>query len=215
MNIVIFGTGGHAKVVADIVEKEGIHRIVGLVSQDGRPGNFIPGYEVIAGNSGFHKVIKKVRARGAIVALGNAAQRMELVKRIGGKLEFVTAIHPAAVIDKSVRIGAGTVVMAGVVINSSTVTGRHCILNTSCSVDHDCRIGDYTHICPGCHIAGYVNIGRECWIGIGSTIIDHLSVGDQAFVGAGSVVAKAVGRNMRVCGNPARKFKSSGDKKRD
>lgn len=206
MNIVLFGTGGHAKVVADIVEKEGIHRIAGLVSQDGIPGDFVPGYEVIASNSNFEKISKKIGARGAIVALGDTYQRMNLVKKIIGRLEFVTAIHPSAIINESVKIVPGTVVMAGVIINASTSIGSHCILNTSCSIDHDCKIGDYTHICPGCHIAGHVNIGRECWIGIGSTIIDHISIGNRVKVGAGSVLVNDIDNDRKVHGNPARNF---------
>lgn len=206
MDIVLFGTGGHAKVVADIVEQEGLHRILGLVSEDGIPGNFVTGYDVIASNANFEKVIKKIMAKGAIVALGDTHHRINLVKKIAGKLEFVNAIHPSAIINKSVRIGDGTVVMAGVIINASTLIGNHCILNTSCSIDHDCKVGDYTHICPGCHIAGHVSIGRECWIGIGSTLIDHIKIGDKVEAGAGSVVIDDINKGVRVWGNPARKY---------
>jgi len=207
MDIVLFGTGGHAKVIADIVEKEGKHHIIGLISQDGVSGDFIPPYKVIGSNANFDEVIKKVKAKGAIVALGDIPHRKNLVDKINGKLEFITAVHPDAVIAKSMRIGVGTVVMAGVVINGSSVIGNHCIVNTSCSIDHDCNIGDYTHICPGCHIAGRVNIGRECWIGIGSTVIDHLNISDRVKAGAGSVIVNDIGADMQICGNPAKSFK--------
>jgi hypothetical protein len=30
-SIVLFGSGGHAKVVADIIEKEGLSQIIGLI----------------------------------------------------------------------------------------------------------------------------------------------------------------------------------------
>lgn len=41
MNILLFGAGGHCKVITDIIEKEGVHKIVGLVSQDGIKGNYV------------------------------------------------------------------------------------------------------------------------------------------------------------------------------
>ncbi|MBU1147949.1 MAG: acetyltransferase [Candidatus Omnitrophica bacterium] len=204
MNILLFGTGGHAKVVADIVEQQSIYNIVGLVSQDGASGDFIPGYDVVASNSNFEHIIKKVGARGAIVALGNADYRKSLVKKISGYLEFASAIHPLAIIDKSVSMGIGTTVMAGVVVNASTSIGDHCILNTSSSVDHDCKIGDFSHICPGSHIGGHVNIGSECWIGIGSILVDHINIGDKAIVGAGSVVINNIKSGAKVFGAPAK-----------
>lgn len=206
MNIVLFGTGGHAKVVADIVEQENKHRILGLVSEDGIAGDFVSGYDVIASNSNFEKIIGKIGVKGAIVALGDTRQRIRLVKKISGKLQFVTAIHPSAIINKSVRIGEGTVVMAGVIINASTLIGSHCIINTASSIDHDSTVGDYTHVCPGCHIAGHVDIGRECWLGIGSTLIDHIKIHDNVELGAGSVVIDDINKGIRAWGNPARKY---------
>ena len=206
MNILLFGTGGHAKVVASIVEQEGVHRIVGLVSHDGISGDFVPAYEVVASNDNFEEISDRVGAKGAIVALGSAYHRMKLVSLIIGHLEFVSAIHPSAIIDKSVSVGPGTVVMAGVVVNSSTSIGAHCILNTTCSIDHDCKIGDFTHICPGSHIAGHVDIGRECLMAIGSAVIDHVTIGDRVVVGAGSSVVCDIHSDMKVVGVPARNF---------
>ena len=110
MNIVLFGTGGHAKVVADIVRRQGVHQVVGLVSSDGVAGDFVPGCDVIADNDNFMSAIDKAGAQGAIVALGNINVRMSLVEKIKKHLEFVTAVHPSAIIDPTVNIGLGTVV---------------------------------------------------------------------------------------------------------
>ena len=204
LNIVLFGTGGHAKVVADIVRRQGVHQVVGLVSSDGVAGDFVPGCDVIADNDNFMSAIDKAGAQGAIVALGNINVKMSLVEKIKEHLEFVTAVHPSAIIDPTVNIGLGTVVMPSAVINASTLIGSHCIINTACSIDHDCSIGDYTHICPGVNIAGHVNIGREVWIGIGSVLIDQITIGERVVTGAGSVVVAPVGSDMKIRGVPAK-----------
>ena len=57
-------------------------------------------------------------------------------KRIQEMLDkkcIVTLIHPDAVIAEDVKIGIGTMVMAGAVINLGTRIGQGCIINTCSS----------------------------------------------------------------------------------
>ena len=49
-----------------------------------------------------------------------------------------------------------------------------------------------------------VSIGRNCWIGINSTILPGVKLGDNTIVGAGSVVTKSFEGKCVVCGNPAK-----------
>ncbi|WP_226086129.1 hypothetical protein [Mesobacillus sp. S13] len=46
-NIVIFGSGGHSKVIIDIVEEMGIYKIVGLIDGSKEVGAEVLGYKVI------------------------------------------------------------------------------------------------------------------------------------------------------------------------
>jgi len=198
MNIVLFGTGGHAKVVAEIVQLQGLHRMVGLVSEDGRPGDFIEGLEVIASNQNFGEVLPGYDVRGAIIALGLNKHRMHLSELIGGSLEFVNAVHPSATVSRQAGLGPGTVVMAGAVINPGTRIGAHCIINTASSIDHDCTVGDFTHVCPGALVAGHVDIAVGCWLGIGSIVSDHINIGERAFLSAGARAVQDVPPDSRL-----------------
>ncbi|MFG6426409.1 MAG: galactoside O-acetyltransferase [Muribaculaceae bacterium] len=49
-----------------------------------------------------------------------------------------------------------------------------------------------------------IYIGKNVWIGAGSTILPGVTVGDNAVVGAGSVVTKDVPPSTIVTGNPAK-----------
>lgn len=49
-------------------------------------------------------------------------------------------------------------------------------------------------MCGNCHV------GRESFIGAGSTVIQEVSVGDHTVVGAGSRVLANVGDDMKVYG---------------
>ena len=53
-----------------------------------------------------------------------------------------------------------------------------------------------------------VHIGKNAWIGAGSTILPGVTVGDYAVVGAGSIVTKDVPAWTIVAGNPARVIKT-------
>ena len=138
MDIVIFGTGVHAKVVIDIIEKAAEHRIVGLLSSNLSKGESFFGYPVIGNDQGF--LLNPGTVRAGIVAIGDNWIRCKIVKNIKKHIpdfHFVKAIHPFTAIGREVHIGAGTVVCAGAVINPATKIGEHCILNTKSSVDHD------------------------------------------------------------------------------
>jgi len=51
-------------------------------------------------------------------------------------------------------------------------------------------------------------IGRNCFIGVRSTILPGIKIGDEVIVGAGTVVTKDVPSNCVVVGNPGRIVKT-------
>ena len=127
------------------------------------------------------------------IAIGNNQIRKKIsMLLLDNNIKPVSLIHPSAVIDDTVQIGYGVVVMANAVINADTMIGNNVIINTASSIDHDCIINDYVHISPGVHIAGNVHIGEKSWLCIGSTIINNITVGADIIVGAGSVVIQNI-----------------------
>lgn len=53
-------------------------------------------------------------------------------------------------------------------------------------------------------VTGPVEIGDECWIGEGVTIMPGVKIGNKAIIGAGSVVNRDVPAYTIAVGNPAR-----------
>ena len=51
-------------------------------------------------------------------------------------------------------------------------------------------------------------IGKNCFIGVGATILPGVKIGDQVIIGASSVVTKDIPSNSVAVGNPARVIKS-------
>lgn len=203
--VVVYGAGGHGKVILDILERDDGVQIEGLLDDDASraDGEFF-GYPILGGGEALQR-IRMSGVVGAIVAIGDNETRERLAVRVEASgLELITALHPAAQIARGVKIGAGSAVMAGAVINADTVLGRNSIVNTGATVDHDCRLGGCVHLAPGVHLAGGVRIGRHAHVGMGSVILQGLSVGHHVTVGAGSVVVCDLPPNATAIGVPAR-----------
>ena len=123
-------------------------------------------------------------------------------------MKLYTAIHPSAIIAEDVKIGTGSVIMAGVVINPGTVIGKNCIINTCSSLDHDNLLEDYVHISPGAHLAGTVTIKEGTWICTGAIVKNNITIGKNNIIGAGGVVIKdIIEENGTYIGVPARRIK--------
>jgi acetyltransferase-like isoleucine patch superfamily enzyme len=59
-------------------------------------------------------------------------------------------------------------------------------------------------VASGATVSGMVRVGRACYLGAGSHVIQRAAVGDGALVGMGAVVTRDVAANAVVVGNPAR-----------
>lgn len=194
--LIIIGASGHGKVIADIAIKNGYEEIFFL--DDNEDLKECAGFPVV----GKTKDAKRING-DKIVAIGNSKIREQIQKELDN---VVTLIHPDAVISRRVRIGLGTVVMAGAVINSDTVIGNGCIINTCSSVDHDCVVGDFSHVSVGAHIAGTVKIGSNTWIGVGATISNNISICSNSMIGAGTVVIRNIKESGTYVGVPAKEM---------
>lgn len=203
--LVVFGAGGHAKVVIDIIEQQGSYEITGLLDDDPKyQGQRVFGYPVL-GTRADLPVLISAQLHHAVVAIGDNTDRAAVARhldQLGWRL--ASAVHPRASIGRGVNIGPGSVVMAGCVVNADAYLGAQVIVNTGATVDHDCRIEDNVHIAPGCHLCGNVGVGRGSLLGAGATVTPGVRIGSKAIVGAGSTVIHDVADEARVSGSPAR-----------
>lgn len=200
-DVIIIGAGGHAKVIADIIYKSG-DNLIGFL--DDNLAN--KGKEIYLGKKviGTTKDIEIYNKNYFIIGIGNNSIRKKINNE--NNLKLYTAIHPSAIIAEDVKIGTGSVIMAGVVINPGTVIGKNCIINTCSSLDHDNLLEDYVHISPGAHLAGTVTIKEGTWICTGAIVKNNITIGKNNIIGAGGVVIKdIIEENTTYIGVPARR----------
>lgn len=189
----LFGAGGHAKVIMDIIEARG--HTTGFLYDDAPHCDIIHGRPVLKAD--------EANVEGPlIISIGSNIVRKIVSKRY--PLHYTTAVHPATSVSEYASLGCGTVVMQGAVIQADAVIGRHCIVNTGASVDHECRIGDFVHISPHATLCGNVSVGEGSLIGAGAIVTPGIRIGRWAVIGAGSVVVRDVPDGATAYGNPCR-----------
>lgn len=198
--LLLLGASGHGKVVADIAQKNNYQEICFL--DDRTDIDHCLQYPIV----GPIEVLCDYPDYDVFVSIGNTSVRKQLLEMCFEKNRSVpTLIHPCAVIGPDVKIGSGSVIMAGAVINASSKIGTGCIINTGATIDHDNLIYDYTHISVGSHLCGRVSIGSGTWIGAGSCVSNNISICSNCTIGAGAVVVKNITEPGIYIGVPARK----------
>lgn len=189
----LFGAGGHAKVIMDIINAQGDR--IGCIYDDAPHCSGIHGVPV-------HKSDEMEMTGQWIVSIGSNRIRKLISERYA--LEYGRAIYPGATVSPTATIGVGTVVMQNALIQADVNIGNHCIINSGASVDHECRIGDYAHISPHATLCGNVEVGEGAWIGAGAIVIPGIKIGRWSTIGAGSVVIRDIPDGCKAYGNPCR-----------
>ena len=204
--LIIIGAGGHGKVIADIALKIGY---TDIVFADDNAVGYCMGFPIICKSINLEQ--QNDGKTDFIVAVGNN----EIRKRIAEQhnLNWITLIHPSAQIGTSVKIGVGTVVMAGAVINSCATIGDHCIVNTCAVVEHDNRINSYVHISPNAALGGTVSVGEGTHIGIGASVKNNIEICKNCTIGAGAVVVNNIVKESVYIEIPAKKSGGGGNPK--
>ena len=201
--LVILGTGGHAKVVIEMLEQVGEVRIAGCTGVLPAQTEIL-GYPILGDDSTLAALLKS-GIDHAFIAIGDNALRLKLLKltrSLGFKL--VNAVSPHAVVSPRAIIGEGVAIMSGAVINVDAKIGDCAIVNTGATIDHDCVLGAGCHIGPGVNLAGCVTLREGAFLGVGCCVIPHVSIGAWTVVGAGGVVISDLPEKVLAVGVPAR-----------
>ena len=203
-SLLVFGAGGHGKVVAETAKSSGEWNRIAFVD-DKYPGlDEVAGFAVIGSIE--DGMDMKDSFSSAIVAIGDNSLRVRLAEELfSGGFNVPVILHPTAVVAETASIGRGSVVLANSVVQSNASLGRSVILNTLSSIDHDCQIGNGVHLSPGTHLGGDVRIGDNTFLGVGVSVIRGIEIGGNTVIGGGAVVVKNIEPNIVAFGVPAEK----------
>ena len=192
-DIILIGFGGHARSVADCIERQKRYRIAGYTEKEKKETRY--------SYLGTDDMLPELYYSGIHYAfvcvgyLGKGNIRNELyarLKNIGFKLPII--IDPSAIVSDTAQIGEGTFIGKDAVINAEAKIRKMAIINTKVLIEHECMVGDFSHIAVGAVLCGQVTVGRETLVGANATVIQGVNVPAHAIVAAGETIR----RNYRV-----------------
>lgn len=197
--VLVLGTGGHAKVAADILLEMG-HEVIGFLDDNSeRHGRQVLGFPVVGSIGSW----RDLGADALALGIGANAIREKLMSE-HSDADFITLIHPRATVSRFAKVGEGTMIAFGACVGPDASIGRGSIINTCASVDHDCIVGDFAHIAVGATLAGHVEVGRLALVGAGCATRPSVKIGDGAVIGAGAAIVRDIPAGVTAVGVPAR-----------
>ena len=155
--LVILGSGGYGRTVADVAEQLGYNTIF---LDDADPAHPLLTFQSYIDEHTFF-----------IPAFGNNAFRLEWINRIednGGQLAAL--IHPTAYVSHTAIINPGTVILPHAIVNTDVAISCGCIINLGAIIDHGCVLEEGVHIAPGAVIKGENRIEKCSKIEAGEVV---------------------------------------------
>jgi sugar O-acyltransferase (sialic acid O-acetyltransferase NeuD family) len=158
--------------------------------------------------------VESVRDRDAFVAVctgrpDNYFSRKRIVVRLGLERDrYATIVHPSCALAADTKVGAGSVLLAGVVATSDVIVGEHVAVMPQVVLTHDDRIGDYATLGAGVRLGGGASIEEGAYVGAGAMAHQNVTIGRWALLGMGSVALRDVPCAEGWAGVPARKLRA-------
>ena len=141
--IIIIGTGGHSKVVLDVLLKRGL-KVLGFVSLDKKAGSFFCDYKILGGDNVIDSYkSSEISLVNGVGVIAKDKRRWSISKEFRAKgFSVLSIIDPSAIIASDVTLDEGVHIMAGVIIQSGTSVGSDTIINSGGIIDPV----SYTHL---------------------------------------------------------------------
>lgn len=206
MKLLIYGAGGLAKEVYDIVARtysdkyEKIYFIDDFVEES----NFYLS-ETIHFDSILNMFKDEMDSLEGVVAVGEPSYREMLTKKFeDAGVSMATIIDKTALISPTAKIEKGSIICEFATIHANVYIGHSCLIQPYCDVGHDIVFGDFSVMSSNCAPGGASIFGKRVYMGMNATSKEKISIGDDAIVGMGAVVFRDVDSGATVVGNPAR-----------
>jgi UDP-N-acetylbacillosamine N-acetyltransferase len=203
--LLVFGCGGHGKVVADAALAAGVDVLAFADDDPAALDRVVLGLRVVTVGLDGAAAFCKTNAADLVLALGDNRRRAHAFdKALTLGVRMATIVHPSAVVAKTASVGTGTVIFARAVVNPDCRIGDDVIVNTAASLDHDNVIGTHAHISPGAVLGGTVSVGEGTHVGIGASVRNNVAIGAWSLIGAGAAVVGDIPDDVVAYGVPAR-----------
>jgi sugar O-acyltransferase (sialic acid O-acetyltransferase NeuD family) len=199
--LLILGTGPHAREIADIVARinhvQETWNLVGFASStDDKVGEERQGLPVFGSSQVWESYPE---------ALVIAEPEWPCKSRIP-RHRLASLIDPSSFVSTSARIGLGCIIYPHCFVGTDARIGDFLFCLAGSVINHEDVIDDGVTITSSVVVAGNVHVEADCYLGQSCTIRELTTIGRGSLIGMGSVVLSDVAPNSVMVGNPARKL---------
>ncbi len=203
--ILIVGAGGFGRESLQWARDawpEHAGRIAGFLSSD---------EDVLAGFDGYPDMLGRpddyCPAPGdyLLLAIGLPYVRRQVAESLLDRgAEFLTLVHPTAIVAASARIGTGAIVCPYAIASDSCRVGPFAIMNYHASLGHDASAGDFAVLSPYATLGGHAHIEEDVFLGLHASVGPGKTVGARSKVSANSCVLTNAASDSLIFGVPGR-----------
>ncbi|CAN5472303.1 hypothetical protein BH10ACT4_BH10ACT4_06870 [soil metagenome] len=205
-DLLLIAASGLAREV--LSADQGDHNIVGILDDDPTlAGTVVGGVAVLGGVE-----LALHRDEALLICVGPGSGRQKIATRLAGlgvdEARFATLIDRSVRVPPGCRVGAGSILLAGVVLTADVTVGRHVVAMPQVILTHDDRVGDFATLAAHATLGGSVSVGEAAYLGMSCSVRQGVSIGAEATVGMGAVVLTDVPDGETWAGVPARALPS-------
>lgn len=204
VSLVLIGATGLAREVLAVECASG--RYDDAVVVDDRPalwGSEIHGATVI----GPLAAAVPAQTGDLVVCAEHPVERQEVAERLfalGVAADrWTTVIHPSIDVPPTCTVGAGSILLAGVVLTADVQLHRHVVVMPNAVLSYDTLVWDHAMIGAGAALGGDVRVGQAATVGMNASVRSGVRIGSDATLGMGSVLLEDLPPGETWAGVPA------------
>jgi sugar O-acyltransferase (sialic acid O-acetyltransferase NeuD family) len=190
-NLIIFGTGKYAEVVAHYLLAQGLYRIAAFTVD----ANYIlKDYLLRRPVLPFEGIEEKFPPAEytMFVALGyqnlNELRAAKYRTAKAKRYKLISYVDPRAAVGGSV--GDNCLILEHNSVQPTARIGSNVSLWGGNHIGHHSEVGDHCFLAGQVTVGGNTKIGQRCFIGMNATIGHGITVGRESFIGAGALITR-------------------------
>ena len=205
--LLLIGASGLAREVLSVLRGNDDPHVIYVVDDQAElAGTALDGVLIVGGLS----QVAHHPTADLLICVGSGAARADLVARLADlgvtPDRYTTLIHPAVGVPDSCRVGAGSILLCGVVLTTDVQLGEHVVVMPNVTLTHGNRVGSFATLCAGVAVGGDVHVGRGAYIGMNASIREGTLIGAAAVIGMGAAVLVDVAPHETWVGVPAQRM---------
>lgn len=198
--VLLLGASGLAREVI----AAGIADVVGILDDDTRlHGTEMDGVPIVGP---IEDAVSRPERLLACIGPSDARRRvvLRLRRRGAGDDRFAAFVAPSSRIGRGSTVGAGAIVLDGVVATAHVGIGAHVVVMPGVVLTHEDVLAPFATLAAGVVLGGGVSVGEAAYLGMNASVHPGRRIGDAAVVGMGAVVLADVPKGQTWVGVPAR-----------